>query len=379
MWNNIIGQENAIEKLKSAYKNGKVAHAYLFYGNEGTGKDAAAIEFAKLINCTNPVNGEEACGKCENCVKTAEFKSEYFHFICALPAGRSEQTDSDPVEKLSSSDFETYMEQMRMKSKNPYYRISIPNANNIRINSIRDLINKSYLSTSRNFKKIFIVSEADKMKQEASNALLKILEEPPKNSVLILTTSKLNTLPQTVIGRCQSIHFVPLEENIIKEKLISIDGIKNTYTAEEITLASKLGFGSYSRAIELLELGITEIRDNAIKFLISILTNQYSDIVNIIRSTATKNNKDKIKYFLFYLNVWFRDLQKVKYSGSEKNSGIANFDIKDRLDKFISKYPNTDIFNVIMILEESEKYITQNVQLQLILLNLSFKLKKLIS
>ena len=66
-------------------------------------------------------------------------------------------------------------------------------------------------------------------------------------------------------------------------------------------------------------------------------------------------------------------------SGSEKNSGIANFDIKDRLDKFISKYPNTDIFNVIMILEESEKYITQNVQLQLILLNLSFKLKKLIS
>ena len=271
------------------------------------------------------------------------------------------------------------MEQMRMKSNNPYYRISIPNANNIRINSIRDLINKSYLSTSRNFKKIFIVSEADKMKQEASNALLKILEEPPKNSVLILTTSKLNTLPQTVIGRCQSIHFVPLEENIIKEKLISIDGIKNTYTAEEITLASKLGFGSYSRAIELLELGITEIRDNAIKFLISILTNQYSDIVNIIRSTATKNNKDKIKYFLFYLNVWFRDLQKVKYSGSEKNSGIANFDIKDRLDKFISKYPNTDIFNVIMILEESEKYITQNVQLQLILLNLSFKLKKLIS
>jgi DNA polymerase-3 subunit delta' len=379
LWNNIIGQENAIEKLKAAYKNGKVAHAYLFYGNEGTGKDAAAIEFAKLINCTNPVSGEEACGKCENCVKTTEFKSEYFHFICALPAGKAEQTDSDPIEKLSSSDFDTYMEQIGLKSKNPYYRINIPSANNIRINSIRDLINKSYLSTSRNFKKIFVVSEADRMKQEASNALLKVLEEPPKNSVLILTTSKLNTLPQTVIGRCQSIHFEPLDENLIKEKLISIDEIKNNYSTDEIILASKLGFGSYSRATELLEMGITEIRDNAIKFLISIVTNKYSDLVNIIRSTATKNNKDKIKYFLFYLNIWFRDLLKVKYSGMERNTGIANFDIKDRLDKFIDTYPNTDIFNVIMILEESEKYITQNVQLQLILLNLSFKLKKLIS
>ena len=126
-------------------------------------------------------------------------------------------------------------------------------------------------------------------------------------------------------------------------------------------------------------MGITEIRDNAIKFLISILSNKYSDIVNIIRSTATRNNKVKIKYFLFYLNIWFRDLLKVKYSREGEASEIANFDIKDRLDRFLSNYPNTDIFSIIMILEESEKYITQNVQLQLILLNLSFKLKKLIS
>lgn len=379
MWNNIIGQENAVEKLKTAYRKGKVAHAYLFHGSEGTGKDAAAIEFAKLINCTNPLNGEEACDKCENCVKTSGFRSEYFHFICALPAGKAEQTDSDPIETLTSSDFDVYMEQIRIKSKNPYFRINIPNANNIKINSIRDLINKSYLSTSRNYKKIFIISGADKMKQEASNALLKILEEPPKNSVLILTTSKLNTLPQTVIGRCQSIPFEPLDEYLIKDKLVKEEDIKSNFSIDEITLASKLGFGSYSRAIELLELGITEIRDNAIEFLISILSNKYSNIVNIIRSTATRNNKDKIKYFLFFLNIWFRDLLKVKYSETGEASAIANFDIKDRLDRFLNKYPNTDIFNIIMVLEESEKYITQNVQLQLILLNLSFKLKKLIS
>jgi DNA polymerase-3 subunit delta' len=378
LWTNIIGKENVIEKLKSAYKSGKVAHAYLFYGNEGTGKDAAAIEFAKLLNCKNPVNGSEACGKCESCVKTSEFRSEYFHFICALPAGKAEQTDSDPIEKLAASDFEAFMEQIKIKAKNPYHRINIPGANNIRINSIRDLINKSYLSTSANYKKVFIISEADKMKQEASNALLKVLEEPPKNSVLILTTSKLNALPQTVIGRCQCIHFEPLGEKHIKDKILSISEYKENYTVDEITLASKLSFGSYSRTVELLELGITEIRDTAIKFLISILKSEYAEINGIIRSTAVKNNKDKIKYFLFFLNIWFRDLLKVKYSDENSEPELANYDIKERLEKFIQNYPDTDIFSVIMTLEESEKYVTQNVQLQLILLNLSFKLKKLI-
>ena len=378
MWNSIIGQEKAIEKLKSAFKAGRVSHAYLFYGNEGTGKDAAAIEFARLINCKCPLNADEACGKCENCKKISGFKSEYFHFICALPAGKSEQTDSDPIEKLASSDFEAYMEQISLKSKNPYYRINIPNANNIRINSIRDLISKSYLSTSHNHKKIFIISEADKMRQEASNAMLKILEEPPKNSVLILTTSKLNLLPQTVIGRCQSIHFEPLKENLIKEKILSLPERMNNYTDDEVTLVSKLSFGSYSRAIQLLELGIGEIRDTAIQFLVSVLKCEYSEIVSIIRSKSSKSNKDKLKYFLFFLNVWFRDLLKIKYSDDPSKTDIANYDVKDRLEKFIGNYPDTDIYSVIIELEESEKYITQNVQVQLILLNLSFKLKKLI-
>ncbi len=379
MWSNILGQEKAVGKLRSAFRTGRVSHAYLFYGTEGTGKDACAIEFAKLLNCENPVNGDEACDACESCRKTSEFRSEYFHFVCALPAGKSEQTESDPVEKLSQADFEVYMEQLSLKSKNPYYRINIPNANNIRINSIRDLIGRSFLSTSRNSKKVFIISEADRMKQEASNALLKILEEPPRNSVLILTTSKINVLPQTVIGRCQAIHFEPLREDLIKEKVKASAEISNNHSDNDIMLASRLSFGSYSRTAELLELGIGEIRDTAVKFLISVVTGNYSEIANITRAMASKSSKDKLRYFILFLNVWFRDLLRIKYSSSPEKTEVANFDVKDRLRKFMGKYPDTDIYSIIIELEEAERYISQNVQLQLILLNLSFKLKKLIS
>src|ERR1051325_919318 len=195
MWNNVAGQEKVKEKLKAIRKSGKIGHAYIFHGIEGTGKDASAIEFAKLLNCQNPVN-DEPCDKCINCKNISKLRSELFNVICAIPAGRSDSGDSDPVEKLSPADFENYLEQMELKSKNPYHKINIPNANNIRIDSIRELVNKIYL-TSGKHTKVFLITEADKMKAEAANSLLKVLEEPPKQSVLILTTSKLNSLPQS--------------------------------------------------------------------------------------------------------------------------------------------------------------------------------------
>jgi DNA polymerase III subunit delta' len=377
MWKNIIGQKAAIDKLRSMFKGNKLAHAYIFYGNTGVGKDAAAIELAKLVNCLNPINGDEACDKCENCKKISGFRSEYFNFVCALPAGKSDQSDNDTVENLSPGDFDLYIEQIKMKAEDPYYHVNIAGANNIRINSIRDIISKIYLSTSRNFKKVFVISEAEKMKQEASNALLKILEEPPRNSLLILTTSKINSLPPTVVGRCQAIHFLPIEkDDIIKKVNSDIEqGNSSIPDAEEdeVELAARLSGGSYTRTIEYLEMGIKEVREQAVSFLISTLRNDHTELISIIRSIASKNNKDKTRYFLFFLNSWFSDILKVKYTNNVNQ--VANIDLQERLIKFNKNYSESDVYNIILSLEEAEKLIGQNVQLQLILVNLSFKLK----
>ncbi|MGA2668229.1 MAG: AAA family ATPase [Ignavibacteria bacterium] len=379
MWRNIIGQDNAVAKLRSIYTAGRIAHAYLFYGNEGIGKDAAAIEFAKLINCTS-VKNEEACDKCDNCKKISSFRSEYFHFICALPAGRSEQIDSDPLEKLESGDYETYLEQVKFKSENPYHHVNIPGANNIRINSIRDLINRIYFTSGKHFKKVFLISEADKMKQEAANALLKVLEEPPRNSILILTTSKINALPQTVTGRCQKIYFEPLPTAQIKDMLTS--SLKNNSMVspeEEIDLAARLSTGSYVRAIELLGLGISDIREQAVNFLVALLKDNPAETVSIIRTVTSRNDKERTKYFLVFLTIWFRDLLLMKYNGNANlTPDISNKDIADRLSRFNSNYPDTDIFSIINDIEESVRQLSQNVQLNLILINLAFKLRKYI-
>ncbi len=371
MWSNITGQQQVIEKLKSVYRTGKTAHAYLFHGTSGTGKDAVAIELAKLLNCTNVQNQNEACDKCENCKKIASLRSEYLQVVCALPASKSDESDSSPVEKLATADFEAYMEQLQLKSENPYHHISMAGANNIRINSIRDLVSKIYLSTPAGNKKVFLISEAEKMRQEAANALLKVLEEPPKNSVIILTTSKVNSLPQTIIGRCQSIHFEPLTNEQIQLKLSET----TEYSKKQVEIASKLSFGSYTRTAELLEMGIEDIRNTAIDYLISLLKNDYAEMVLISRNVTAKNDKDRTKYFLFFLNIWFRDLMNIRFN---RASQIANVDMEERLVKLNSNYPNVDIYNIITALEEAERLIGQNVQLTLILVNLSFRLRHLI-
>lgn len=376
MWNKILGQNRVKEKLKTLFRNNKLAHAYVFHGNEGVGKDAVAIELAKLVNCENPVNGDEACDKCENCMKISSFRSEYFHFICALPSGKSEQTDTDPIEKLTSADFEIYMEQIRLKSADPYHRISIPNANNIRINSIREIINKIYLTSGRKNRKVFIISEADKMRQEASNALLKILEEPPANSILILTTSKINSLPSTVTGRCHKIQFEPLSEDSIRDKLKKLIPDVSPFEKEDIELAVKLSNGSISRATDMMKLGVKELRDLAVSYLVASLTGKGKDTVSIVRKVTENNNKDRTRSFLFLLNIWFNDLMTTKYSNG--SSQVSNFDLQDRLMNFCNKYPETDLYGSILALEECEKYISQNVNLSLVLTNLSFKLGGLI-
>lgn len=372
MWKNIIGQHHVIENLKSVFLSGKTGHAYLFEGSGGVGKDAAAIEFAKLLNCQNPVNGNEACGKCDNCKKISSFRSEYFKFICALPASKSDESDSDPVDKLAGADFDEYMEQIAAKSEDPYHKISISGANNIRINSIRDLVSKIYLSAPSGITKVFIVSEADKMKQEASNALLKVLEEPPKNSVIILTTSKVNSLPQTIIGRCQRVHFEALHEKDIAEKLLTDGG----YTEKQVNLAARLCFGSYSRAIDLLHMGIEELRNTALEFLVSLLKNDPASVISICRNISAKNDKEKTRQFLFFLNIWIRDLLRVKAAGAAEPDMLTNYDLAERLGKLNSNFPDSDIFSIVLKLEEAEKLIGQNVQLTLILVNLSINLKK---
>src|SRR4030095_8096507 len=185
---------------------------------------------------------------------------------------------------------------------------------------------------------------------------------------------KINSLPQTIVGRCQKIHFEPLTPKQISSKLEET----TSYSKKDIELASRISSGSYNRALQLLEMGIKELRDSVLEFLVSVLKNEYADSVLIARNITAKNDRDKTRFFLYLLSTWFRDLLQIKYHSENYESNAANSDVIERLKKLDANYPDTDIYGIIMEIEEADKLISQNVQLALILVNLSFRLKELI-
>jgi len=165
----LLGQEHIVKILKNQLGSGTVSHAYLFCGTRGTGKTTTARLLAKGLNCTG--EGEHPCGQCANCQ--------------AISAG-------------------TYMDV-----------IEIDAASNRGIDEIRELRESVNYPPMLGKKKIYIIDEVHMLTQEAFNALLKTLEEPPDYVVFILATTEANKLPATILSRCMRLDFRRVPEKVI--------------------------------------------------------------------------------------------------------------------------------------------------------------------
>ena len=368
MWSNIIGQERVKEILKNVFQSGKIPHAYIFYGTEGVGKDAAAVEFAKLLNCDDPVNGNEACDKCKNCVEISSFRSTLFKFVTALPSGKNEtDEDTSPLEKLEKEDFEIYLEEMEAKISDKYHKISIPKANDIRISSIRQIRREIYMTGRTGKKKLFIISECDQMNPQSANSLLKILEEPPKDSILILTTSRINSLLPTIIGRCQKIKF----NNLSKEQILSYIKSKGEMIKDsEAEFFAQLSDGSITKCNDILGKNFLDLREKVLELLGALLTNQHLKLGNNIDFITGKKDKERVKQFLILLAVWFRDITSKSHGNDVM---IINKDKADRIGKFVANF-DSDNYKIINLIEEAIRDIDSNVFLDGMLYNLSYKI-----
>jgi DNA polymerase-3 subunit delta' len=370
MWNNIIGQERVKEILKSILSGGRVSHAYIFYGKSGVGKDAAAIEVAKYLNCENPDIERGACDVCKNCKDVQSLKSMLLKFITALPSGKDDD-DISVLESLEKADYEAYLSEIETKSENPYHKLKLEKANFIRISSIREIKDLIYLTGAENRTKVFLISDADNMNPQSANALLKILEEPPKNSLLILTTSKLNSLLPTIIGRCQKIHF----DSISKENLSSyIKNLRPGISDTELNFYTELADGSVTKAQTIIDGSYDELRKKVLVLLRNLVTMNTVKAGMDIDFITGKKDKERVRQFLILMQIWLRD---VIYKRSGAENLMINKDEADSISKFAMKY-NSDYYEMINLLENSINDIDYNVNLELMLFNLFIKIRGLI-
>jgi DNA polymerase-3 subunit delta' len=365
MWNNVIGQHRVKEILKSALRANRLPHAYLFHGPEGVGKDAMALELACVLQCEK---GElEACGQCASCARVRKLQHPDVKFVTALPVGKNEKADDPPLAKLSESEVVEIQAQYRLKAENPYYRVIIPRATIIKINSIRELRRETALTTLGRGRRVIVVSHADEMGAEASNTLLKTLEEPSGQSVIILTTSNPDSLLTTIRSRCQSVRFDPLTEDEIASALVE----RSDVTPANARMIARLSHGSYARAVELLSEDVAQQRSDAQAFVRHCLSNKANLFLDDIERLSAGKNRDLVVRFLTLLLVWFRDALVLSHGGT-----VINVDQQNDIASFLERMPSANLVQAIEEIERTISLVNRNVYISLALTNLAVRLRK---
>ncbi len=304
------------QRLMAAWETGKLPHSLLFYGPPGTGKEGHAIEIASLVSCQHP-NEKGACGKCGGCRKVASFQHGNVYLILPLPRGKGTiKKEDDPLKGLKTAQLEELRKQMAAKGKDPYYRIELEHANTILINSIRDLRRKIYMTTSEFGWKVILIFEAEKLcipQPESANALLKILEEPPDNTIFILVTSNVASMLDTIRSRCQQIYFPPLSDEQILADLIEHKvpgqqaGVIAHIAGGNIRLARELAgsFDTITGAIELLERALYDSNPDHWQNLISHCT------------VLKKQGNAALENFFRAVILYFRDILVFSQAGPQ--------------------------------------------------------------
>jgi len=256
-WEEIVGQPVAIRQLQKALKRNRVNHAYLFYGPEGVGKRTTARSLAQALNCAEQISGE-FCGHCRSCRLIAEGKHP-------------------DVAEVSRS------------------------GTNIRLKQIQEIARQAQYRPTEGPWKVFVLQEAEHLNGEAANHLLKILEEPPDQTVFILTARATFGLLETILSRCQQIRFQALTERGIQEILVRRFSAEPA-RAKQIALVAE---GSLSLAQELLVNQQKSFRGEVLE-LLSRLGNQSP--ASVIALTEGWTGTERIKVLMAGLSMWFRDL-----------------------------------------------------------------------
>ncbi len=365
IWHGIYGQESAKYLLNSLIETDKVPHALLFKGNEGIGKEFTAIRFTQALNS----RFSKSESKPHILQLIQNLNEPYIKYIFPLPRGKNETESSGPMEKLSQEDSELVKEELKKKINNPYYEIKIPKANQIKISSIRDI--KKFLSIEYGDIKfrIVLISKAHLMNEEAQNALLKNLEEPPDGVIFILSTPYPGKLRETIRSRCWLINFQPLKTEEVENLLVSNFNTE-AKLAKSVAPFSK---GSITEAVNLLQHDLAQLKEKTILILRYSFGRRYHSALEQFNSVISEQGTDSFKVLVLMIISWLNDLQKYR-------AGLENFffsDYDETLQKFDLKFSDVKLNQIVYKLDKFASLIQNNINISILSLNIITELSLL--
>lgn len=273
----VVGQDGAIEFLKRSIAGDTVSHAYIFAGPPGVGKKLTAVNFAKALNCLNPKDG----GPCDICSQCKKINSSNHPDVFIVRPEKEESSFS--------------------------------------IDKVRGIIKDIGLKPYEGRRKVYILEAADSMMHAAQNSILKTLEEPPSDAVLILIVEGLNRVLPTIQSRARKVRFFPLGAAQVEKILVDSHGVDR----KKAGILSRISSGLLGKALKYKDEGFFEKR---LRIIDGLRNESFFD------SDFDGTSKTDLKLCLDVMLTWYRDILVAKASdGVCKNLTLVNVDRQDAI------------------------------------------------
>ncbi len=316
-----IGHQPSIMRLQAAVAHERLAHAYLFHGEEAIGKRLAAIRFAQALNCEQPPESEglDSCGACRSC-QQIEARTHPDFFVI----------EPDPEQATPQ----------------------------IKIEQVREIEHQILYRPLIGERKICLINDADRMTIGAANALLKTLEEPPGHSLFLLISSRPAALTATIRSRCQALRFTAPTRTQVEAALI---------LKREIPLADArfLAIISDGRIGEALTADVQDTRQRQQALVDLVRPQSLHSIGSILSSAEAIAKADRAQDILAWLARWIRDLVLIQVGGDRDQ--ILNLDDLPTLETYAQQADTDALLGLLREIELTEQRATRHLNLQMAL------------
>ncbi|HET7909223.1 MAG TPA: DNA polymerase III subunit delta' [Nitrospira sp.] len=325
----VIGHRSTIDSLQTAAARERLAHAYLFHGEEAIGKRTTAICFAQALFCEQaaPDAAVEACGACRSC-RQIDARTHPDYFLI------------EPDRELA--------------------------APQIKIEQIREIEQQIMYRPLVGERKICLIDDADRMTIGAANALLKTLEEPPDHSLFLLISNRPAALPATIRSRCQSLRFATPARTDVEAALI----LKREMPPADARFLAMLSEG---RLGEALSTDLKTVRAQQEEFIELVSPKFLQSITNVLNAAESLSKADRGAETLLWIARWLRDLVIIQVGGDRDQ--LLNADQMPALERDARQAHTDALLDLLRDIEEIQRQATRHLNVHMALENILLRLR----
>jgi len=372
----VLGQEKTKKELLHSVREGRIPHAQLFLGSRGSGNLALALAFAQYVSCTNKQE-DDACGECASCVKHRKLAHPDLHFV--FPVATTPSVKSKPISKNFLAEWRLLLEDNAYFSLFDWLKhIGVENKQGIisveeSAHIVKDLSLKPFESDT----KIMLIWMPEKMNIQAANKLLKIIEEPPHQTLFLLVAESVEHMLATVLSRTQLVK-VPRHTDDEVLQYLTNTGIEPSRSEMISTLVE----GNINEAIRMA-VQAEDVAENSLLFVqwmrLCFSALQVKDIDKLVQwsEKMAKVGRESQKSFLLYASNVMRDALLKNYGVDammKMNVGGQNF----TMEKFAPFIHADNCLEIVEELNMAQLHIERNANPKILFLDTSFKIARLL-